>query len=60
LRISRDDPGTLEYTYECCKKKVVGVCVSHDLCTDYFDLNDPDVREKLIDMDFVCSVREKP
>lgn len=60
LRISQDEPGQLEYSYECCKKTLLGVCVSKELCTDTYDLTDYDIREKLIDMDFVCKVREKP
>lgn len=59
LRVS-DEPSKLEYSYQCCVKEFAGICLSKDLCTDYYDLSDFEVRQKLIDMDFVCHVREKP
>lgn len=58
LRISKDKPG-FEYQYEACIKEFLGVCVKKEMKKDVYDLTDPTIRQKLIDMGFVAKVREK-
>ena len=58
LRFSEDKPA-LEYHYFVCSKTILGICVGHKPQTDTYDLTDPAVRAKLIDMGFVAKVREK-
>lgn len=61
LVISPDKFGSLEFSYEACKTKVLGVCIGgREMRTEYYDLNDFEVRDKLIAADFVCHVRERP
>lgn len=57
LRISEEGP-TLEYQYEVCVKRVIGICVKSAMMKDHYDLTDPATRRKLIDMGFVARVRE--
>jgi hypothetical protein len=40
-------------------KKVVGICVKKQMKKETFDLRDPLVRQRLIDMGFVARVRER-
>lgn len=59
LRLSNSLPG-LEYRYEICVKKVIGICFKHAWTTDFYDLTKPEVRQQLIDMGFVARVNEEP
>lgn len=47
-----------QYTYTECVKQFI-FCWDYETKTEYFDLNDLKVRQKLIDMGFVGVVREK-
>jgi hypothetical protein len=58
LRLSLEVPG-FEYQFEECVKKVVGICVKKQMKKETFDLRDPLVRQRLIDMGFVARVRER-
>lgn len=58
LRISPDLPG-LEYQYEVCHHKVLGICTKTRMEKITYDLRDEKVRHQLIDMNFVARVREK-
>ena len=58
LRISDKVTG-FEYQYEVCAKKVLGICTKHEMHTDYYDLGDLAVKQRLIDMGFVAKVRDK-
>lgn len=58
LRISPAIAG-FEYQYEICTKTVLWICTQHEMKKEFWDLNDVVVRQKLIDMGFVASVREK-
>lgn len=51
LRICPTKPGAC-YAYEVCVKKVIGICTKKEWVEEYFDLQDPNVRAKLIDMGF--------
>lgn len=57
LRLSPDRPG-LEYQYEVCSAKFLGLCTKREMHVDRYDLTDPLVRRQLIDMGFVVA-REK-
>jgi hypothetical protein len=57
LRISPNS-ASLEYQYEVCIKHKV-ICWKKGMKKDVYDLNDPLIREKLINMGFVARVREK-
>jgi hypothetical protein len=58
LRISSDKP-SFEYQYQVCTKTVLGRCTRAEFKKDLYDLNDPVIRQRLIDMGFVLKVREK-
>jgi hypothetical protein len=59
LRISKLVPG-FEYNYEVCdKKNIFGGCKESHMEKELYDLTDPTVRQRLIDMGFVGKVREK-
>lgn len=59
LRISADFAG-FEYQYEICvKKNIFGGCKETKWQKDVYDLTDPVMRQRLIDMGFVAKVREK-
>jgi hypothetical protein len=58
LRLSHDN-ASLEYHYFKCSKSFMGLCVNAQRVDDIYDLSKTDVREQLIDMGFVCKVREK-
>jgi hypothetical protein len=57
LDISAKIPG-LEYYWQECTKKFLGSCRKWETKIEYYDLTDPAVRQKLIDMGFVAKVRE--
>lgn len=59
LRISKDIAG-FEYRYKDCIKHFLGMCSKSEMKVDYYDLNDPKTKQKLMDMGFVLEVREKP
>jgi hypothetical protein len=59
LFISKKVPG-FEYPYRVCTKTgIFGRCRESEIRVDYYDLTDPLVRDKLIDMGFVGKVRDK-
>lgn len=58
LRLSPDFAG-LEYQYEICVRKFLGICTKRELVKDKYDLNDKAMRDKLIAMGFVARVREQ-
>lgn len=58
LRIAKDFAG-FEYQFETCLSEFVGICLKKEMKKDVYDLNDPAVRQKLIDMGFVARVKEK-
>lgn len=58
LRISKDKP-SLEYRYEECEKKFL-ILKECKMVTEFYDLSDPAVRSRLINMGFVVKVRVKP
>lgn len=59
LRISKDFAG-FEYQYEVCVKHgLFGNCRESKWVKDTYDLTDPAMRQRLIDMGFVAKVREK-
>lgn len=57
LRLSLETV-SLEYKYEVCNKKLIGICVSKKWVIDYYDLTKKEVRKELIDMGFVFKVRD--
>lgn len=59
LRLSADIPG-FEYQYEICAKRFLGICTKHQMTKETYDLTDPEIRKKLINMGFIARVREKP
>lgn len=58
LRISSEIAG-FEYQYEACDHTVLGFCTRHKMVKETYDLTDPQIRVKLINMGFVARVREK-
>lgn len=58
LRISLETP-TLEYQYEDCVRKFVGICTKREMKKLVLDLTKREVRKELIDKGFVVKVREK-
>ena len=58
LRLSLDVPG-FEYQYEVCAAHFLGICTKHEMKKEIYDLRDPEMRKKLIDMGFVARVKEK-
>lgn len=59
LRISPDFAG-FEYQYKVCVSKFLGICTKKEMKVDKYDLTDPEMRKKLLDMGFVLKVRDKP
>ncbi len=59
LEISQDKP-SLEYDYEVCIKKFIGICTKKEMKREYYDLTNPEVRKTLIDAGFIAVVRDKP
>ena len=57
--MSRSQAG-LEFQYEVCIKKFLGICTKHEMKRDFYDFNDPVVRNQLATMPFVCRVLENP
>ena len=57
LRISPSIAG-FEYQYLVCVKQFM-FCWDYEMKREYYDLNNLEVRKKLIDMGFVGTVREK-
>lgn len=57
LDIAEDFAGA-EYRYEVCVKKII-ICVKYEWRRDTYDLTDPAVRKKLIDIGFVLKTRER-
>lgn len=57
LRLSPDIAG-FEYQYVVCAKKFLGMCVRKEMKKDLYDLNDVEVRKKLLNMGFVARVRD--
>lgn len=59
LKLSDKVPG-FEYQYrECTQRGLFGVCRKVEMRIETFDLRDPVVRDKLINMGFVAKVRDK-
>lgn len=58
LRISSGLPG-LEYQWRECVDKGLFRCRKWEMKKDFYDLTDPLIREKLINMGFVARVRDK-
>lgn len=58
LRLS-DKVAGFEYQWEECVKKFLGVCTKKEMKVEYYDLADPQMKQKLIDMGFVAKVKEK-
>lgn len=59
LKISKQVPG-FEYQFrECVKSGIFGGCRKWETKTEYFDLRNPEVRDKLLHMGFVAIVEEK-
>lgn len=58
LRFSPDKP-QLEYQYEVCSKKILGICTKHEMTKDTYDLTDPAVRLQIVNMGFVARVKDK-
>ena len=56
LRLSPDIAG-FEYQWEECVRKFIGICTKHEMKKEFYDLNDVEVRKKLINMGFVAKVR---
>lgn len=59
LRISRSIAG-LEYQYEVCKKRILGICVDFEMKKELYDLNNLETRKQLADMGFIAVVEDKP
>lgn len=53
LRISADKSG-LEYRYEICTSRFLGICTEHKYSSDFYDLTNAETRKQLINMEFVC------
>ena len=58
LRISETIAG-FEYQWEECDTKFIGICTKYKMVKETYDLNDIEVRKKLINMGFVLRVRDK-
>jgi hypothetical protein len=58
LDIDPDIPG-FRYQWEECIKRILGICTKREIKRETYDLRDVEVRKKLINMNFVASVREK-
>lgn len=59
LRISPNLAG-LEYQYPKCTRWFLGFCTGSVMHVESYDLAKDEVRKQLIDMAFVCRVRENP
>jgi hypothetical protein len=53
LRISPDRPG-LFYQYEECVRRFIGICTKTEWKEEFYDLNDPEMRARLINMGFTA------
>lgn len=59
LRLSSDIAG-FEYQWQVCKRTgLFGKCKEYEMKKETYDLNNIEMRRKLIDMGFVAKVREK-
>ena len=58
LEISKDIPGFV-YWSRVCDHTILGICVRTKIQKETYDLTDPLVRQKLIDMGFVAHVEQK-
>lgn len=58
LLVSKTIPG-LEHPYRSCTKSFLGNCRKWELKTDYYNLTDQAVRDKLSAMGFVCRVKDR-
>jgi hypothetical protein len=58
LRFSADAPA-LEYQWEECVKRFLGICTKYGMKRDVYDLTKPEVRRMIIDKGFVARVRER-
>jgi hypothetical protein len=58
-RFALDRPA-LVYDYHVCVKKVLWNCTRTELKQESWDLTDPAVRQRVVDMDMVALVRERP
>jgi hypothetical protein len=58
LRLSREKPGFAEYQYRVCVAHFIW-CTEYKMKKDFYDLKDPSVNNKLIDIGFVLVVKER-
>ena len=49
----------LKYPYKICTKKFLGKCTKYEMHIDRYDFNDAQLRRKLIDMNFTCTVEPR-
>ena len=54
------DFSEFHYSYEYCKKKIIGICIDKDLTTEVFKQSDKEMMKKLYDMGFILKVRDLP
>lgn len=59
LRISKEVPGFYYQWKECTKKGLFGGCKEQKIVVEYFDLREPEVRNKLRDMGFTATSERK-
>jgi hypothetical protein len=50
------------YQYQICSKRMLGICIKHELATDRIDaiFKDKIAIKKLYDMNFILKVRKNP
>lgn len=58
LKIDPDNAG-LKYQYVICLKKFLGRCTKSEIHIDRYDLTDPAMRRKLIDMGFTVTIEPR-
>jgi hypothetical protein len=54
LRFHPDQPA-LFYQWKECVKKVLGICTKKEMKREFYDLTDPAVRRRIIDMGFTAT-----
>lgn len=58
LRLSKAKPGFAEYQWQECIERII-FCTKYGPKIEYYDLKDPAVNNKLIDIGFVLTVRKQ-
>lgn len=55
-----EDFSEFHYSFEYCKKKILGICIDKEMRTEIYRQSDKETMKKLYDMNFVLKVRNIP